>query len=82
VLGDVYPGTDAQRQGLRAGDALRSIDGVAIAPIADKAVVTGLLRAHNVGALVTLDIDRPAGLATVEVVVEDLLPAFPGAEGQ
>lgn len=77
LVGTVFPGTDAEAEGLFAGD---TIDAVAGAPLVGltAAEVDVLFAAYAPGDVVPLTVtDRSGTAREVGVSVEDLLPSFP-----
>jgi hypothetical protein len=82
IIDSVFPGTDAEAQGVLAGDTLVEVDGAAVTDL-DESEIDGLTRGGGVGASVTILLERDGADGPVEidvdVEVEDLLPAFEAA---
>jgi len=72
---DVYDNTDAEAEGLVAGDVVLEIDGTAITGL-DESAVGNLLGAFGQGQEVPIGIQVGGGVQTVDVMIEDLLPAY------
>lgn len=75
VVEDVYPGTDAAGEGLLSGEVIASIDGQAIAGTS-RATVSSLLGRFSLGEHVPVGVERGAGVDTLMIEVQDLLPAY------
>lgn len=69
----VYPGTDADADGLRSGDELVAVAGVEVDGLS-YAEVDGLFGDYSLGDQVPVTVDGSGGLVEVEIAVEDLLP--------
>jgi hypothetical protein len=72
----VYPGADAATKGMRDGDVVERIDGMAVTGLASDAV-DALLRDRAAGTTVRVDLLRGSQTIVVQVLVEDLLPHYP-----
>ena len=81
VVDAVFPGTDAEAQGVLAGDTLIEVDGTAVGDL-DESDVDELARTGGLGATVPIALERDGDDGPVQVdvavEVEDLLPAFEG----
>lgn len=71
-IDQVFPGTDAQTQGMKVGDYVVSVDAVALDPL-DVTAADDALRGV-VGATHTVVLARAAGDVTLSVKTDDLLP--------
>ena len=74
-MGTVYDNTDAEAEGLISGDVIMEIDGTEITGL-DALAVGNLLGAFVEGQQVPIGIQVGNGVQTVDVMVEDLLPAY------
>ena len=75
LVGDVYTGTDAAAAGLTSGDLVVEIDGVDITGL-DELAVGELFARFGLGDSVPVGIDVAGEVQIVDVIVEDLLPAY------
>jgi hypothetical protein len=76
-VGDVYAGTDAEAEGLRPGDPVAELAGMATDGLA-RADLDEILAAYPLGDQVAVGLRRGEDVDTVEVAVEDLLPSYEG----
>jgi hypothetical protein len=74
---EVYRGTDAESAGLVRGDVVTQLDGTPLAGL-DSPAVEALLAGRSVGDVVVVTVQRASGAIDLDVMVEDLLPAFTG----
>jgi len=72
VIAAVLPGTDAEAEGLEAGDRVLAIDGVPAAGLSDEELALAVR--GEPGDTLSLEVDQGGSPRTVEVLVEDLLP--------
>jgi len=72
VVLDVYEGSDAQAKGVRPGDLLRAVNGVAISHKSLAEVYT-VMEQHKEGSRIKLEFSRPTGAVILEVLVERML---------
>jgi hypothetical protein len=77
VVSDVYDSSDAEAQGVRSGETVAELGGTPIGAL-EEAEVLQLLDGYAVGGLVPVGLQRVAGLETVDVMMEDLLPEYEG----
>ena len=73
LVAQVYPGTNAEEQGIRIGDIVRAVDGTSLVKLGPAAAERTLL--GTVGTLRHVDFENRA----VDVRVDDLLPTSPPA---
>jgi hypothetical protein len=77
VIGRVIAATDAEAEGLVAGEAVAELGGRAV-PGLSRAELTEILAEYELGEEVPVAVQRGAEIARADVAVEDLLPAFEG----
>ncbi len=71
----VYPGTDAEAEGLEVGEVVYSLDGREISGLGS-ADVDAVVAGFGLGEELPVGIERDGAMTEVLVRVEDLLPAF------
>lgn len=71
----VYPGTDAEAEGLEVGEVVYSLDGREISGLAS-GEVDAVVAGFGLGEELPVGIERDGAMTEVLVRVEDLLPAF------
>lgn len=71
----VYPGTDAEAEGLVVGDVVYTLDGTSISGLA-RADIDALVANFALGDELPVGIERAGEMTEVLVQVEDLLPDF------
>ncbi len=75
IISDVYADTDAAAEGLVRGDVVVQVAGTDITGM-DEAQVAGVFAGFGEGDEVAIAIQVGNGLQSVDVMVEDLLPAY------
>ncbi len=78
LVGSVYPGTAADRAGLRQGDAILTVDGVSIN---DETSLSYTVGTHRAGDSVTIAYQRGGAVHSVKTAVEPP-PATPARDEQ
>jgi Do/DeqQ family serine protease len=76
LVGDVYPGSAADRAGIQTGDVIMAVDGQ---QVNDVASADYRLNAHDIGSQVRLDVRHGAATRTVTVRAEPA-PATPAKD--
>lgn len=71
----VYPGTDAEAEGLEVGEVVYSLDGTEISGLGS-GEVDAVVAGFGLGEELPVGIERAGAMTEVLVRVEDLLPAF------
>jgi S1-C subfamily serine protease len=71
----VYPGTDAEAEGLQVGEVVLSLDGTTVTGLAADQI-DSLLAGFELGEDLPVGIERGGEMTEVLVRVEDLLPDF------
>jgi hypothetical protein len=72
---NVFPGTDAAAQGVGEGDTVAELAGSPVAGL-DLAEVEELLAPFGLGDALPVGLERGGEIESLEIAVEDLLPAF------
>jgi predicted aspartyl protease len=76
LVGDVYPGSDADAEGLVEGAVIEELGGTAVTGL-DESSVNAILGQYGLGEELPVGIMNGVEITTYMVLVEDLLPSFP-----
>lgn len=76
TVGDVYDGTDAEAAGIVPGDTVAELGGDDLSAVTTDDDLVTILNRYDVGERVPVGVVRGGEVVTIDVLVEDLLPAY------